>query len=139
MAGILIYDYFAFRFGNDFADNGRFRNAFLVHPCQQPVSFFGRNGDKKPSRCLRVKEDILKNGVEVGPSEGVPVARLHFRDLRALRDLALRPDPGLGEAYEDGRLVVEGDLLALLEALFRSGPPGPRPSSARPRRGPTFS
>ncbi len=68
---------------------------------------------------------VLWNGVEVQTSSAAAEARIHIRDPRVLRDLALRPDPGLAEAYEDGRLVVEGDLLPLVEGLFRSRPPGP--------------
>jgi len=49
----------------------------------------------------------LWNGLEVvsGPE---PVARVEIGDARVLRDLALRPDPGLARAYEQGRLEVEG-------------------------------
>jgi len=67
---------------------------------------------------------VLWNGLEVTPEGEAPLARLHIRDRRVLRDLALRPDPGLAEAYEDGRLGVEGDLLALLDALFQADSPG---------------
>jgi len=76
------------------------------------------------SRGLPPLEVRLWNGGEVasGPD---PVARLEIRDPRVLRDLALRPDPGLARAYEDGRLGVDGDLLTLVEALFRVDGPGP--------------
>jgi cyclopropane-fatty-acyl-phospholipid synthase len=53
------------------------------------------------------------------------VARVDIRDSRVLGHLALRPDPGLARAYEDGRLGVEGDLVGLIEALFRADGPGP--------------
>ncbi len=67
---------------------------------------------------------VLWNGVEVvsGPS---PVARVEIRDPQVLVHLVLRPDPGLARAYEEGRLGVEGDLLRLIEALFRAEGPGP--------------
>ncbi len=70
---------------------------------------------------------LLWNGLEIPPASGTPVARLRLHDWRVLRDLALRPDPGVGEAYASGRLVVEGDLLQLMEAGFRAAPAGRDP------------
>jgi cyclopropane-fatty-acyl-phospholipid synthase len=64
----------------------------------------------------------LWNGVGVQTAPDPPRARLRLREPSVLRDLLLRPDPGLGEAYEDGRLVVEGELLPLVEAAFAMAP-----------------
>jgi cyclopropane-fatty-acyl-phospholipid synthase len=76
------------------------------------------------SRELPPLEVLLWNGIDVA-SRPDPVARLEIRDPRVLLNLALRPDPGLARAYEDGRLGVEGNLLTLVEALFRADGPGP--------------
>jgi cyclopropane-fatty-acyl-phospholipid synthase len=64
---------------------------------------------------------VLWNGLELSPSSGASRGRVRLLERSALRDLLLRPDPGLGEAYEDGRLIVEGDLLQLVDSAFRTG------------------
>ena len=64
---------------------------------------------------------VLPNGQEVGGSTRPPIARLRVADHAPLLGL-LGPDSELcfGDAYADGRLVVEGDLLELLVAAIRS-------------------
>jgi len=56
-----------------------------------------------------------------------PVATLRFRDRRALARLVLNPEVNFGEAYTEGRIEVEGDLVAALatayEALQAEGAP----------------
>jgi cyclopropane-fatty-acyl-phospholipid synthase len=57
-------------------------------------------------------------------------ATIRLKDRAIERDLILRPDPAVGEAYMDGRLeVVEGDLLDFImlgfENTFRHGHVGP--------------
>jgi len=47
------------------------------------------------------------------------VARVDIRNRRTLWGLALRPELEFGEAYRDGRLEVDGDLVALLVAIDR--------------------
>ena len=49
-----------------------------------------------------------------------PVASLQVRDRRTLIGLLLDPDLNVGEAYASGRLEVEGDLVAVNEAVFRA-------------------
>ena len=64
---------------------------------------------------------VLPNGQEVGGSTRPPIARLRVADHATLLGL-LGPDSELcfGDAYADGRLVVEGDLLELLVAAIRA-------------------
>ena len=69
----------------------------------------------RPPICL-----ILKGGGEVSPSDAVPVANVIFSDRGTLMRLILDPEMGFGEAYMQGRLEVEGDLVALLEAAYQS-------------------
>ncbi len=52
-----------------------------------------------------------------------PVGRILVRDRGALLGLVLDPELRFGEAYTDGRLEVQGDLVAVLEALIRAAPP----------------
>lgn len=69
----------------------------------------------RPPICL-----ILKGGREVSPSDALPVANVIFSDRGTLMRLILDPEMGFGEAYMQGRLEVEGDLVAVLEAAYQS-------------------
>jgi cyclopropane-fatty-acyl-phospholipid synthase len=55
------------------------------------------------------------------PPAGItPVATLWLRDRRTLLELALDPEVGFGEAYSEGRIQVEGDLVLALELVYRA-------------------
>jgi cyclopropane-fatty-acyl-phospholipid synthase len=54
------------------------------------------------------------------PVSGAPVATLRFRDRRALLGLLLDPEVRFGDAYAEGRIEIEGDLVAALEAAYRA-------------------
>jgi cyclopropane-fatty-acyl-phospholipid synthase len=56
-----------------------------------------------------------------------PVATLRFRDRRALLGLLVDPDVHFGDAYAEGRIEIEGDLVAALEAAYRALEHGPGP------------
>jgi cyclopropane-fatty-acyl-phospholipid synthase len=62
----------------------------------------------------------LGSGVEVSPSEPTPLATLAIEDRKTLLRLVLDPEVGFGDAYSEGRIKVEGDLIAALEALYQS-------------------
>jgi len=62
----------------------------------------------------------LENGVEVTAAGAVPVATIVVRDRRTLLSLILDPEVGFGEAYSDGRITVEGNLINTLEAVYQS-------------------
>jgi cyclopropane-fatty-acyl-phospholipid synthase len=64
---------------------------------------------------------VLWNGEEVHgrPGEAARV-RLHVVDRRLLREILHSPDLAIGEAYVDGRLRLEGDLLTAIDAAFRA-------------------
>jgi cyclopropane-fatty-acyl-phospholipid synthase len=49
-----------------------------------------------------------------------PVATLRFRDRRAVLGLILDPEVHFGDAYADGRIEIEGDLVAAIEAAYRA-------------------
>jgi cyclopropane-fatty-acyl-phospholipid synthase len=51
---------------------------------------------------------------------GSPVATLRFADARAALGLLLDPEVHLGDAYADGRIEIEGDLVAALECAYRA-------------------
>ena len=63
---------------------------------------------------------LLGNGAEVASMDSLPVARIVIHDRRTLLGLIPDPDVGFGDAYSEGRITVEGDLVAALEAIYRS-------------------
>ncbi|WP_293882473.1 cyclopropane-fatty-acyl-phospholipid synthase family protein [Sphingomonas sp.] len=57
------------------------------------------------------------------PTTGFPDVAVRFADGRVARDIALAPDVGAGEAYMDGRLIMEkGDVLDLVSLLRMNNP-----------------
>jgi cyclopropane-fatty-acyl-phospholipid synthase len=55
------------------------------------------------------------------PTGGWPDVTVRFADGRVPRDIALQPDLGAGEAYMDGRLIIEkGDVLDLTSLIYRN-------------------
>jgi cyclopropane-fatty-acyl-phospholipid synthase len=60
----------------------------------------------------------LWDGSTVGPVD--TVATIAIADRPTLLTLARDPDIAFGDAFMHGRIVVEGDLLALLESTFRA-------------------
>jgi len=66
---------------------------------------------------------MLGNGVTVSPRDVSPLAVIHIRDRATLLKLILDPEVGFGDAYSEGRITVEGDLIAALEILYQSIPP----------------
>ncbi len=63
----------------------------------------------------------LWDGSEIPPEGRQSIGRVRFSSPRTLLEVALRPDPAMGEAYVDGRIEVEGDLQMLVDAAFGSG------------------
>jgi len=63
---------------------------------------------------------VLPNGEEVCGAEGVPVARVSIRDRAALWKLLMHCDLHFGDLYSENRVEIEGDLLAFLEAVYRT-------------------
>jgi cyclopropane-fatty-acyl-phospholipid synthase len=71
----------------------------------------------------RVGSPVLRytlGGAAVGPSEGSPVATLRFRDRRAVLGLLLDPEVHFGDAFAEGRIEIDGDLVAALAAAYRA-------------------
>ena len=56
-------------------------------------------------------------------TDGWPDVAIRFTDVRVPRDIALRPDLGAGEAYMDGRLIIEkGEVIDLTSLIYRNNP-----------------
>ncbi len=72
-------------------------------------------------------EFAIKDGARV--SNGAPVARVTFANRATL--LAVMADPAMrfGDAYSDGTVTIEGDLVRMLEAVYRAGMSNEKPRS----------
>ena len=84
-----------------------------------------------PVRC------VLPDGTVLDPAGGEVVGSLRFRDRAALYAFLRQPEIGFGEGYTDGAIEVDGDLVEVVAAAYRT-PPSPLVerlffSAARPR------
>jgi cyclopropane-fatty-acyl-phospholipid synthase len=76
-------------------------------------------------------ELAIRDGARVGP--GTPIARVTFESRATLLWILADVPLHFGDAYSDGAVTVEGDLVTLLETVYRAGrrTPGDRGSLAR--------
>lgn len=65
---------------------------------------------------------VLPGGETVGTARADLVARLHFRDRATALRLIADPHLHFGDAYSDGRIEVAGDLVRILEVVYRIQP-----------------
>jgi cyclopropane-fatty-acyl-phospholipid synthase len=63
---------------------------------------------------------VLWDGFELPSMAGPAVATIQFRNRSALFGWVWDPDMNFGEAYMSGAVESRGDLLALLEAVYRT-------------------
>ncbi len=63
---------------------------------------------------------VLWDGLTVPSTVAEPVATLIFHDRAALYLTLVRPELNWGDLYSQGRVDVEGDLVALLDVIYRS-------------------
>ena len=62
----------------------------------------------------------LGRGPEILPAGIEPLASVLISDRSTLARLVLNPEIGFGDGYAEGRIEVEGDLVLLMETVFRS-------------------
>ena len=62
----------------------------------------------------------VKGGVDISPPGGSPVATMVIQDRGTLASLLRDPEVAFGDAYMDGRIDVEGDLVRFLEAIYHA-------------------
>jgi cyclopropane-fatty-acyl-phospholipid synthase len=76
-------------------------------------------------------ELVVRGGARLTPSVP-PVARVTFASRRTLLWILLDPQMHFGDAYSDGEITLDGDLVQFLETLYRAGRSDPgHPSLAQ--------
>jgi cyclopropane-fatty-acyl-phospholipid synthase len=65
---------------------------------------------------------LLWDGYELPPDSAEPVATIVIRNRRALLAWIADPELNFAEAYMFGAVEVRGDLVAMLEAVYRAWP-----------------
>ncbi len=77
----------------------------------------------------------LWNGMVLAPPRGPACGTLKIGSAWTLLRILLRPGRCVGEAYRSGAIDVDGDLVGVLESVFRRWPEREdRPRSLRPSR-----
>ena len=65
---------------------------------------------------------VLWDGYEASPHTGRPVATITIRNRQALFRWLADPELNFGEAYMFGAVEIRGDLVTLLEEIYRAWP-----------------
>jgi len=64
-------------------------------------------------------EFVLWNGEHIAPEGKTAIARIILRDPSVLLSLVRNPGIAFGDSYSDGRVEIEGDLVAFMEEVYR--------------------
>ena len=65
---------------------------------------------------------VLGNVEAVSRSASSPIGSIIFHDRQSLFRMLVNPQLGFGDGYSEGTIRVEGDLLAMLDAVYRAWP-----------------
>ncbi len=76
-------------------------------------------------------EFVLWNGEHIAPAGVTVVARVRVSNRATLLGILADPQMRFPDAYSEGRLEIEGDLVQLLEAVYHAGRSSPQPSALR--------
>jgi len=63
---------------------------------------------------------VLWSGEEISSSHDRPVARIIIRNRKTLLKLLANPNLHFGDAYAEGKIEIDGNLVELLEAVYRA-------------------
>ena len=66
-------------------------------------------------------EFAVRDRALVGPADEPAVARVTFANRRTLMPILADAPLRFGEAYSEGSVAIDGDLVSLLETVYRSG------------------
>jgi cyclopropane-fatty-acyl-phospholipid synthase len=72
-------------------------------------------------------EFAIKDGARVGPANAV--ARVTFANRATLLPVLADPAMRFGDAYSDGTVTIDGDLVRMLEVVYRAGVTMEKPNS----------
>jgi cyclopropane-fatty-acyl-phospholipid synthase len=70
-------------------------------------------------------EFVLWTGERITTSPA-PVSTVRITDRSTLLGLAKDPHIRFGDAYSDGKIIIEGDLLKFIEVMYRAAPKQPK-------------
>jgi cyclopropane-fatty-acyl-phospholipid synthase len=65
-------------------------------------------------------EFLLPSGERVAPAAGTAVCQVHIKDRSTLLGMLGDPQVRFGDGYAAGRIEIHGDLVKLLEVIYRS-------------------
>jgi len=65
----------------------------------------------------------LWDGFKISPQDALPVATVNINSRSALNQLLRQGDVGFGDAFSNGGISVDGDLVAMLVAAFTAPEP----------------
>lgn len=74
-------------------------------------------------------EFALQNGARVGAGPTPAVARVTFASRATLGSIVADPWLRFGDAYSEGQVTIEGDLVGLLESVYRANEAGGKRAS----------
>jgi len=83
---------------------------------RRALALIKRNVESAPIRFA------LWDGFELEAGSEQPVATILFKNRRALLSWVWNPDLHFGETYVSGAVQISGDLIGLLEAIYRALP-----------------
>ncbi len=63
---------------------------------------------------------VMGNGSTIYSSKGKSVGTIIFRDQKTLMRFLVHPELHFGDAYTEGNIDVEGDLVEVLASIFKS-------------------
>ena len=63
---------------------------------------------------------VLWSGEEISSGHDRPVARIIIRNRKTLLKLLANPNLHFGDAYAEGKIEIDGNLVELLEAVYRA-------------------
>jgi cyclopropane-fatty-acyl-phospholipid synthase len=66
-------------------------------------------------------EFSVRDRALVGPADVAAVARVTFANRRTLMGILADPPLRFGDAYSEGSVAIDGDLVSMLESVYRSG------------------
>jgi cyclopropane-fatty-acyl-phospholipid synthase len=63
---------------------------------------------------------VVPGRAEISPRDSRPAGTVIFRDRQTLLKIILSPEIEFGDAYTEGRVEIDGDLVEVLTAVFRA-------------------